>query len=127
MTIIDRMFKFPVRIYDPVNDMENIPSSPLKWVRGWRRIFPEDITDVGDTFYSDEDIDEVIARGYFVCSKIGTPDITYICDWPRDILEKKLIEHIRRVEEYDNPSKKKKKSPSISAPGVKTSHNIALD
>ena len=120
------MFKFPIRLYDPTQDIVNSPLNPLKWVRGWKRIFPEDITDIGDIFFNDDDIDDVITRGTFTASTIGTTEITYTYDWSRTILEKKLLEHIKRIEEYDNPPKKKKKPSPIPIVSTKTSHNIAL-
>lgn len=108
MNIVDRMFKFPQRIYEDVEDIskesETLPngfkmggvSVPCKWVRGWKRIFLEDITSIGDTFYFDTPIDDVIKNG-FEASFIFTDGFTYSCDWTLPVLEKKLIEYEEKI------------------------------
>lgn len=133
------MFAFPFRIWedDQMERKEQFDSiggdsySPdNKWVRGWKKIFYDNIIDISDTYYLEQDIDDVIKNG-FSCSIITTFDAKYTCDWKLATLERKLNEHHTKMMEHKQLIKKKKSmlSPLNNKNPLKiqdNSDNIAL-
>ena len=98
MKTTEMMFKFPMRIYDPIQ-MERLDGeftdNDIDWVIGYKRIFWEDIVDIGDSFYRGRTIDQVVHSG-FNASTISTIDYCYSCAWKREKLEEELDKHIEK-------------------------------
>lgn len=104
MNFSERLFKFPYRVYE-ISDpsvLKGIETDirDRKWVLGYKCIYVEDITSIADSFYLDTDIDYIIETG-FNASIIVTDSDVYSCEWPLAILEKKINEHVRKVESYN--------------------------
>ena len=101
MDFCDFMFKFPYRIYEdnsPVEDSSIVILSKIrKWVLGYKYVYVEDILSISDTFYLDSDIDDIIETG-FNASLIETSEGQYSCDWSLPLLEKKINDHVKKIE-----------------------------
>lgn len=108
MTFTESMFKFPYRIYEEklsvLNEIEPI-NKDTKWVVGWKKIFAKDIVSIADTFYMYSDIDEIIDRG-FDASLIFTKEDIYSCDWDLKTLEKRLDDHMKRINNKEHIKKR---------------------